>query len=349
MQEQRQVSVKDIAARLHVSLSTVHKALTGKPGIGEERRREVIETAREMGYVVNSAAQSLSRRSMNVGIILPSVWPEYFQQLKSGIDAQLQAMREYRIHGLYYAIPAVPAASEEERIRSWISENRIDAVLYCASHYTLNDVAEAALVHEKCPVFWVGGSADIPWSVSNITVNAELIGKLAADFLWCSTNGKPQAAILTGSLRIDIHKEKTEAFCNRMLANGGRILAVYETEDDPDKAYRAMEQLVRDHPEVNAVYVSTSTSEPVCRYLEEHALAQRIGLLGTDLFDSLKSYMNKGVMQATICQNQEEVGKLAAVSAYEYLHRTSSYGNAEWMPQRQLLVEPKLLLRANIE
>ena len=72
-------------------------------------------------------------------------------------------------------------------------------------------------------------------------------------------------------------------------------------------------------------------------------------LLGTDLFDSLKTYMNKGIMRATIHQNQQEVGKLAVEVAYEYLHRTSTYGNADWMPQRQVLIEPKLLLRANIE
>ncbi|MBQ9985849.1 MAG: helix-turn-helix domain-containing protein, partial [Oscillospiraceae bacterium] len=56
MQEKR-ASVKDIAARLHISLSTVHKALTGKPGVSEARREQVLEVARELGYVVNTAAQ----------------------------------------------------------------------------------------------------------------------------------------------------------------------------------------------------------------------------------------------------------------------------------------------------
>ncbi|MBQ8003764.1 MAG: helix-turn-helix domain-containing protein, partial [Oscillospiraceae bacterium] len=60
MQEKR-ASVKDIAARLHISLSTVHKALTGKPGVSEARREQVRSVAEELGYVVNTAAQSLAR------------------------------------------------------------------------------------------------------------------------------------------------------------------------------------------------------------------------------------------------------------------------------------------------
>ena len=78
MQNQKRVSVKDIAARLHVSLSTVHKALTGKPGIGEARRQEIIKIAEEMGYSVNTAGQTLSRKSINIGVMIPSLWQEYF-------------------------------------------------------------------------------------------------------------------------------------------------------------------------------------------------------------------------------------------------------------------------------
>ena len=63
----------------------------------------------------------------------------------------------------------------------------------------------------------------------------------------------------------------------------------------------------------------------------------------------LKDYMKKGIMKATISQNQEEVGRLAAVSVYEYLHKMNTYGNADWKPERLILVKPTLLLRANIE
>jgi len=348
MQESKRVSVKDIAARLHVSLSTVHKALTGKPGISEARRREIVKTAEEMGYVVNSIAQSLSRKTLNIGVILPSLWQEFFAQLKSGIETQLRTLSVYKVSGFYYEIPAAVSAREAESIRIWLSDNGIDAILYCSSHYAIDAVIIQALSDSGCPIFWVGGGTEHTQSVSNITVDAQLTGKLAADFLSCCT-GHAKAAVFTGSMKIDIHREKAEAFCQRLHENGGTAEALIETEDDPQIAYSSMDALYREHPDINAIFVATSTSEPVCRYLEEHDLSKRVTLLGTDLFDTLKEYMKKGIMQATINQNQEEVGALAASCAYEYLNKTQSYGNADWKPERRHLVTPTLLLKANIE
>ena len=69
---QKKISVKDIAEEHNISLSTVHKALTGKAGISEARRKEVVETAQRMGYVVNTIAQSLARKDINIGVAMPS-------------------------------------------------------------------------------------------------------------------------------------------------------------------------------------------------------------------------------------------------------------------------------------
>ena len=43
-------TIKDIAARLGVSISTVSKGLNGASDISEELRQTVLDTAVEMGY-----------------------------------------------------------------------------------------------------------------------------------------------------------------------------------------------------------------------------------------------------------------------------------------------------------
>lgn len=349
MQEQKRVSVKDIAARLHVSLSTVHKALTGKPGVSEARRQEILAAAEEMGYVVNDVAQSLSRKDIHIGIIMPSRWPEYFDQLKSGMAAQIESLQAHKVSGFFYTISSELSAGNTRQLLEWIVENEIDAILCCPSLYSISPSVIHALDQTGRPVFWVGGGVGNPLSVSDITIDAPLCGRLAADFLTCTTPSPVKAAVFTGSMGIDVHRGKTEAFSDRIRSAGGEVLAVCETGDDPDRAAAAVEELFRIHSGINAIYVSTSMSEPVCRYLAQHGLAGTVRLLGTDLFDVLKDYMKQGIMQATICQNQEQVGQAAVQCAYEYLSKRSSYGNTDWLPDRQILIRPTLLLRANIE
>lgn len=349
MEQVKNVSIKDIAAALHVSLSTVHKALTGKPGISDARRKEILAAAEEMGYAVNPAAQSLSRKSRHIGVIYPAVWHEFFAQMKSGIEEELISLQNYKVMGVYYTIPAAPAAAEAEQIRLWLQQEEIDAVLYCASHFAYDDIAVQALRDCGRPVFWVGGGSENPLNVPSITVDAALAGKMAADFLSCACPGQLQAAIFLGSMKNDVHRAKTQAFCDRVKENGGEVLCICQTEDVPEKAYAAIKEQHKAYPNLNAVYVCTATSEPVCAYMRENALQERIALLGTDTFDTLREYVISGVMKATVYQNQEQVGKLAAAYAYEYLTKNQTYGYADWQPEKLLLIKPSLLLKANFE
>lgn len=64
-------SMKDIAQYCGVSVATVSKALNGLPDIGEDTRKRICEAARELGYMVNSAARALkTNRTYNLGVLL---------------------------------------------------------------------------------------------------------------------------------------------------------------------------------------------------------------------------------------------------------------------------------------
>ena len=349
MEQTKNVSIKDIAAALHVSLATVHKALTGKPGISDARRKEILAAAEAMGYAVNPAAQSLSRKSRQIGVIYPAVWHEFFAQMKSGIEEELLTLQNYKVTGVYYTIPATPSQAEVAQIRSWLQEENIDAVLYCASHFAYDNIAVQALQNCSCPVFWVGGGKENPLNAPSITVDAELAGKIAADFLSCACAGACKAAVFLGSMKNDVHKAKADAFCQRIKENGGEVLCICETEDIPEKAYDAIKKQQAAHPDLNAVFVCTATSEPICTYLQENRLERKICLLGTDTFPTLREYVRSGIMKATIYQQQEQVGRLSVACAYEYLTKHQSYGYADWQPEKLLLVKPNLLLKANLD
>lgn len=65
------VSMKDISVACGVSVATVSKALNGHKDIGEETKRLIRETAKEMGYFPNSSARTLkTNRSYNLGVLM---------------------------------------------------------------------------------------------------------------------------------------------------------------------------------------------------------------------------------------------------------------------------------------
>ncbi|MBO4632069.1 MAG: LacI family DNA-binding transcriptional regulator [Lentisphaeria bacterium] len=68
------VTLKDIAARVGVSINTVSHALKGNPDIGAETARRIRSVASEMGYRPNPAARSLvSKHSFTIGLAVTEI------------------------------------------------------------------------------------------------------------------------------------------------------------------------------------------------------------------------------------------------------------------------------------
>ena len=63
----RSVTIKDLAAELGLSITTISRALNGYPDVGERTRQRIEETARQLGYRPNRNAQRLvTRRTHNI-------------------------------------------------------------------------------------------------------------------------------------------------------------------------------------------------------------------------------------------------------------------------------------------
>lgn len=343
---QKSVSVKDIAQKLNISLSTVHKALTGKGGISEQRRKEVIEAAQEMGYVVNSVAQTLARKDINIGIFMPLKWQDYFAQMKAGMEKEIDNLQKYKVHGRFYYFSSDFSKEDSEKALEWIKKQSIDVLIYCPSIYSLHEEFISAIKKSNCPIFMAGDSIDEMNSISDIVTEADLSGKIAADFLRCILADKINAAVFTGSLKVKSHKGKVNSFIKRVEGFGGKVECVIETEDDNEKTVDYMKNISSD---VNAIYVSTATSPPICKYIDENGLSDRIVLICTDLFDELKYYMKKNVVKATIYQNQEKLGSVAVKVAYEYWVKKNSYGNEDVQMEKTVYIRPNLCLLADVE
>ncbi len=63
----RNVTIKDLAAELGLSITTISRALNGYSDVGEKTRRRIGEAARRLGYTPNRNAQRLvNRRTHNI-------------------------------------------------------------------------------------------------------------------------------------------------------------------------------------------------------------------------------------------------------------------------------------------
>ena len=95
------VTIRDVAERAGVAVSTVSRVLNGLDRVSEETRRRVEQAARELSYVPNNfAASMVTGQSKILGIIVPSFTHDFF-----GFIAQT-AEHVFRKHGYLTIVSA---------------------------------------------------------------------------------------------------------------------------------------------------------------------------------------------------------------------------------------------------
>ncbi len=93
-----QTRLKDIAKELGLSTNTVSKALNGKPGVNEETRRKIEQTALRMHYTPNEMARSLRGYTpMFIGIIVDDSASPYFAEVIKGIEDESATLGYYTL------------------------------------------------------------------------------------------------------------------------------------------------------------------------------------------------------------------------------------------------------------
>lgn len=118
------ITTKLIAERCNVSRVTVDRALNGRPGVGEEKRKFIIDVAHQMGYRPDFLAQALVRgESKSLGVVVFDLNNSFFAQLVN--EFQKHALKNGYI--TYVMLTNKNPLSEKECVEHLLSR-KVDAI-----------------------------------------------------------------------------------------------------------------------------------------------------------------------------------------------------------------------------
>lgn len=91
MEENKEITIYDIAETLKLATSTISRALKDHPSISKKTIKKVKDAAAEMGYRPNTLAASLrSKKTRTIGVIVPTIAQPFLSSLISGIETTAQ-------------------------------------------------------------------------------------------------------------------------------------------------------------------------------------------------------------------------------------------------------------------
>ncbi|RYG11009.1 MAG: LacI family transcriptional regulator, partial [Chitinophagaceae bacterium] len=126
------VTLKFLAEKLKMSVSTVSKALNNYPTINEYTKKRVQEMARDLHFTPNKSAINLKeRKSRIIGIILPNLLDHFFTRSIYGVEQFAMA------HGYNVIIGQSHDELEKEiQLADMLLKSRVDGLIVAISKHT---------------------------------------------------------------------------------------------------------------------------------------------------------------------------------------------------------------------
>lgn len=213
MKKGHQVTMKEIAKKLGVSVSTVSRALKDSPELHTDTKLRIVEMAKSMNYQYNLLAQSLRiSRSKVLGVIVPELTSHFFSSNISGI----QDTAYKRGYNIMICQSNESYEQEKANVRTLVS-SQVDGLLISLSRETKSYEHIQELYDREIPfIMFDRVTEEIP--VSKVTVDDAHGAYLAVQHLL--DQGCKKIAYFSGPEDLYISKKRKEGYLEALAEHG---------------------------------------------------------------------------------------------------------------------------------
>lgn len=331
------VSLKELADKLGVSLSTVSKSLRNSYEIGEETKKKVLQLAAEMGYKASPYAGHLRhQKSRTIAVIVPELPNNFFIQAISGAEA---IAREKDYHVLFYVTQE--DFKQEERILKHLSNGRVDGVIMSLASNTKTYDHINELIQSNIPVVFFDRVCH-ELETAKIITDDFASGFNATEHL--IRNGCRDITFLSLSDNLSIDNKRKQGYLEALHKydipiNDARII---KCDGDDKTNYRRIKQLLNSSSLPQGVFAAVEKLA-----LNTYEVCQELNIKIPDAvkvicFSNLRTAPFLCPPLTTIAQPALEMGRRAATILLDHLNRKKTA-----IPNENIVIKSTLIERGS--
>ena len=324
MKYMESVTIKDIAKRCNVAVSTVSRAINNHPDINPETRRKIMKVIEENHYIPNNSAQNLKKSiSKTIGVVIKGADNQLFAKMRPVLVEGI-AQYDYDSDIEYISI----SGDEIREALRLVKEKRLKGLIFLGGNHNRTEEDLKAV-----PVPFVMCTVDMDETVpkdlySSVSVDSYQESYRMVDHL-CS-KGYKKIVIFSGSrgdesvgrLRLNGYRDALKA--NRIEVDEQRIWYSQDWAEDVfsmANGYRMGKKLIESGIDFDCVYaVADSIAIGAGRALLESGIRipEECGLAG---FDGLDETLYYHPSITTMRQPVKEMAEDAVKILFSMLHK----------------------------
>ena len=238
-------TLKDVAQKACVDVSTVSRALNNTSYVHPETKARIVAAAKELGYRPNVMAKALRQgRRHTLGVIVPRLHLTLFSEILPGI--------EHEAERLGYSTLISTTDDDPQREKSCLERMQnsfVDGIIITGTgrnnrllrSIQASGIAVTQIVRCQEP------------RISSIVADYEACGRNAVDYLY--SKGCRRIALIAGYSHQSPFKGRYEGYSKAIAAHGLEELLAESTQpvNSFEYGYECANQLLRDEPELDAI------------------------------------------------------------------------------------------------
>nr|WP_315231318.1 LacI family DNA-binding transcriptional regulator [uncultured Flavobacterium sp.] len=273
-------TLKEIAAQLGISITTVSKSLKGYSDVSEKTKKAVIELAQKLHYTPNSFAVNLrTKESKTIGLIIPTLVHDFFSNVIKGILEEAEK-RDY----LVIILQSNEKLEFEKKQIDLLLNKRVDGILMSLSNETGDFEHLKSIISHNTPLVLFDKIAKLV-KCSKVTINDKKAAYDAVSFL--IKKGYKKIAHFRGSYlpqnAIDRFLGYKKALEDNGIPYDSSLVFVCDNNTDFEDGYENAKKVIDERPEIDAIFAVTDlVAIGIIKYFNETGISipQRIAVLG---------------------------------------------------------------------
>jgi len=232
-------TIKEIAKRLNISVSTVSRALHDHHSIGLRTKMRVRDLAKELNYHPNQTAIFFKQgKTFTIGVILPELSESFFSSAISGIEDFAKTMNYNVLVGQSH-----DDEQTEKQLVEAMTNHRVDGMLISVSKNTANYEHFEMLDDYNIQVVFfdrIPRKHDINYVICNVESGTEDAIKFLINL------GHRNIGLINGPENIIASKERFEGYRDALSGKNIKVNPSYIVSTDltPESTNSAMEEIL---------------------------------------------------------------------------------------------------------
>lgn len=330
---QKPITIKDIAERLNISVSTVSRALKDNPEISLQTRKAVQDLAKALNYKPNPIAVALkTRKTHTIGVIVPKIVNTFFASVVSKIE---ELTDQYGYHVLVSS--SNESFEKEQKNIDIFLANRVDGIILSLSRQTETFDHVKKIQDNDIPlVLFERTSKEL--DVSKVVADDADAAFIAVDHL--IKGGAKRVALITGPGHLSIGRNRMRGYLNALTKNNIEINSDYicrsdlTVEDAKEETARLLEM---QNPPDAIFGINDDLAIGAIQAIQEKGLKipEDIAVVG---FSNTKRSQYMKPSLSTMNQNPDEVGQLVTELLFEQIKSPDKYEIQEKIVHAELVI-----------